>query len=180
MVGTPNYRYFRAAGRSLEAIIAHRLAKAEAIEEVQSFVMLCGAERALGNHRISGLLFKGKPPAGWIRNAAAPLMAVPDTTTVRGLALARKMESLRLPDDSVFAAMIGAQPVPEYPSPSAALISMSWPSYDKLKDGWAIKCPVLPDGTCAAPPDAEPLSAAEYKKALQPTFNLLAFDLDLN
>lgn len=174
-----HFRYFKAAGRSLAAIRLHRIAVADAIGDVRSFVMLCGAERALGGPRISGLHFIGKLPPGWIRNASAPHMAIPDTDTTRGISFARKMAELRIPDDAAFAMLIGAEAITSSHNPSSPLITVSWPSYERLRDGWAIKCPVDASGACASPPDALPLSEKEYKKlALSPSFNLMALDSD--
>jgi len=179
MADAINYRYFLAEGRSLEAIHAHRLARAEAMEQIQSFVMLCGAERALGGTRISGLHFKGKIPSGWVANAAAPLMAVPDIETVRGMSLALRMRKLQIPGDSIFARMIGGEGVPSAMNPAAALITVHWPTYERLSEGWIIKCPTLPDGTSVQPPDAKPLTVGEYRRLLVPSFNLLAADFDI-
>jgi len=180
MVEAPHYRYFLAGGRALEAIYAHRLACAEAREQIQSFVMLCGADRALGGRRISGLHFSGKLPQGWVRNDAAPLMAIPDIESVRGMSLALRMRKLHIPGDSEFARMIGAEGVPSASHPSAALITVNWPTYEKLINGWAIKCPILPDGSSMQPPDCQPLTVGEYRKLLMPSFNLMAADFGLD
>jgi hypothetical protein len=172
-----SFRYYRAAGRSLEAIELHRKAVQAAIEEVRSFVMLCGAERALGGPRISGLHFVGKLPPGWIRNASAPHMAIPDTDTVRGNSFAHKMAHLRIPDNAEFALLIGVDSAPSSVNPNAPLITVEWPSYVRLRDGWAIRCPLDEKGRSANPPDALPLSEKDYKKlALSPSFNLAALD----
>ncbi len=173
------YTYYRAAGRSLAAVNLHRHAVTQAVEDVRAFVMLCGAERALGGPRISGLHFAGRLPPGWIRNASAPLMAIPDTDTTRGASFARKMAELRIPDAAEFAMLIGAEAHPSSLNPASPLITVEWPSYERIKDGWAIKCPVEADGTHATPPDAIPLSEAEYQKlALSHSFNLMAVDSD--
>jgi hypothetical protein len=169
--------YFLAAGRSLDAIKAHRLAVSEAVEDVQAFVMLCGAERALGGPRISGLHFSGHLPRGWMRNASAPLMAIPDTDTTRGISLLRKMNQLRIPDSAEFALMIGAEAVPSSLHPNSPLITVTWPSYEEVASGWVIKCPVAKDGSHAVPPDATPLTRADYVRlTVSPPFNLLSGD----
>lgn len=170
---------YRAAGRSLAAIAAHRQSVQEAIEDVRAFVMLCGAERALGGPRISGLHFAGKLPPGWIRNASAPLMAIPDTDTIRGISFARKMAELRIPDGAEFAMLIGADALASSLNPNSPLITVEWPFYQQLKDGWAICCPVDNTGRHVAPPDAIPLSADEYRLlAVAPSFNIIASDSD--
>lgn len=177
--GTSDFCYYRAAGRSLAAISAHRKAVQEAVEDVRAFVMLCGAERALGGPRISGLHFVGRLPAGWIRNASAPHMAIPDTDTTRGISFARKMAELRIPDEAEFALLIGAEALPSSLNPSSPVITVTWPSYERIKDGWVIKCPVSRDGSHALPPDAVPLSEKEYSSLrLADSFNLIALDSD--
>lgn len=174
-----DFIYYRAAGRSLVAVELHRQAVLQAIEDVRAFVMLCGAERALGGPRISGLHFAGRLPPGWVRNASAPHMAVPDIDTVRGMSFARKMAELRIPDGAEFALLIGADAQASSLSPTSPVITVSWPFYERLKDGWAIKCPVAADGAHALPPDAVPLSASEYSKlAVAPSFNIIAIDSD--
>lgn len=173
----PECRYFRAAGRSLEAIRLHRRAVQQAVEDVRSFVVLCGAERALGGRRISGLHFAGRPPKGWIRNASAPHMSIPDTDTSRGASLARKMAELSIPGEAEFATLIGAEAATSSLNPSAPLITVSWPDYVPLRDGWAIRCPVDSSGGHATPPDALTLTRADYERlCVTPSFNLHAFD----
>ena len=172
------YLYFRAAGKSLNAITLHQILQAEAEEDIQAFVMLCGAERALGRNRISGLHFSGTLPRGWVKNASAPLMAVPDPTSALGHALAEEMESLRLPGDEAFAALIGAEAAPSTLNPAAPVISVVWPTYEKLCDGWVIKCPITPAGYATIPPDAKPMTEGEYLAKLAPldhSFNFLSF-----
>jgi hypothetical protein len=171
------YCYFRAAGRSLDAISVHQRAVAKAIEDVRAFVMLCGAERALGNSQISGLVFSGRPPVGWMRNASAPHMAIPDIDTQRGISLARKMADLHIPGDAEFAGLIGAEPLASTDDPTIPLLMVSWPDYVRLKDGWAIRCPLNKRGGHATPPDALPLTRADYERlVVSPHFNLVAFD----
>ncbi len=173
----PPCHYFRAAGRSLDAIKTHQRAVERAVEEVRSFVVLCGAERALGNAQISGLIFAGRPPLGWIRNASAPHMAIPDTDTKRGISYARRMSDLHIPGDAEFAGLIGAQPALPFDDPALPLMLISWPSYIPLKDGWAIRCPVDRRGNHATPPDALPLSVDDFKRlAVSQTFNLISLD----
>lgn len=174
------YCYYRAAGKSLKAIQTHRAAIHEAVDDVRAFVMLCGAERALGNHFISGLHFIGTPPEGWVRNASAPLMAVPDVSSARGANLERIMRELFIPGNAEFAMLIGAEPQASSFNPLSPIIALSWPSYEKLADGsWAIKCPVGKSGTHTPPPDAQELTADEYKRiALTPHFNFVALDTD--
>lgn len=175
---TDAYSYFLASGRSLEAIEAHRHAVCDAIEDIQAFVMLCGAERALGGSRISGLHFTGRPPAGWVRNATAPLMAIPDANTTRGLSLLRKMNALRIPDDAEFAELIGADAIATGLDASSPIITLTWPSYEEVKNGWVIKCPIAADGTSATPPDALPLTRADYERmSVSPPFNLAAANM---
>ncbi len=174
-----DFLYYRAAGRSLAAIALHRHAVMQAIDEVRAFVMLCGAERALGGPRISGLHFAGKLPPGWIRNASAPHMAIPDTDTTRGMSLARKMAELRIPDGAEFALLIGAEAQASSLNPTSPVITVMWPFYERIKDGWAIKCPVSSNGKHTLPPDAIPLTADQYKGlAVAPSFNIIALDSD--
>jgi hypothetical protein len=169
--------YYRAAGRSLAAVEAHRRAVQDAIEDVQAFVVLCGAERALGGPRISGLHFAGKIPPGWIRNASAPHMAIPDTDTTRGISLQRKMSELRIPDAAEFALLIGAEALPSSLNPGAPVITVTWPSYEATPEGWVIKCPVARDGSHAEPPDALPMSREDYDRLrVVPSFNLVSLD----
>ena len=175
------YRYYLAAGRSLEAIALHRRAIKDAVEEVQAFVMLCGAERALGSARITGLHFNGPLPAGWVRNAAAPHMAVPDTTTVRGASLDRKMALLRIPADAEFAALIGIRPQMSSDDDLAPLVAALWPSYERVQNGWIVKCPPAPRSKIAPvpPPDCIAITPEQYKAMkLVPTFNLAACEAD--
>lgn len=175
--GAAAFCYFRAAGRSLEAIREHHHAVRQAVEDVRAFVMLCGAERALGGSRISGLHFAGKLPPGWVRNASAPHMAIPDTDTTRGMSFARKMASLRIPGEAEFGELIGVAAQPNSISPNAPLITMAWPSYERLKDGWVIKCPVSKEGEHVIPPDCTPMSEREYRKlSAASAFNLMAAD----
>lgn len=170
--------YFMAAGRSLDAIKAHRMAIEEAREDVQAFVMLCGAERALGGPRISGLHFAGRLPSGWMRNPSAPLMAIPDTDTTRGISLMRKMNELRIPGNAEFALMIGAEPVPSSLDPTSPLITVSWPSYEEVKEGFVIQCPLAPNGHHATPPDAKPITRKDYERmTVASPFNLLSGDM---
>lgn len=174
-----SFCYYMAKGRSLAAIKTHRKAVTQAVEDVRAFVMLCGAERALGGPRISGLHFAGPLPRGWIRNASAPHMAFPDTDTTRGISFARKMATLRIPDNAEFASLIGAEALPSTLDPASPLITVNWPSYEQSRNGWIIKCPVDRDGKHAVPPDAVELSRSEYERELlAPSFNLLAFDSD--
>ena len=178
-VSEQQFCYYHAAGRSLAAIEAHRRAVLKAINEVRSFVMLCGAERALGGPRISGLHFAGALPDGWIRNASAPHMAIPNTDTARGQSLAHKMAGLRIPGNAEFSEMIGADALPSTISSFAPVITVNWPSYEKAKDGWVIKCPVGHDGNHATPPDCTQLTRADYERLIvTPSFNLHAFDSD--
>lgn len=174
-----DFRYYRAAGRSLAAITLHRQAVLQAIDDVRAFVVLCGAERALGGPRISGLHFSGKLPPGWIRNASAPHMAIPDTDTTRGVSLARKMAELRIPSGAEFAYLIGAEAKASSLNPTSPVITVTWPFYERIKDGWAIKCPLDGNGKHNPPPDAIPLTVDQYKHlAVAPSFNIIAIDSD--
>ena len=171
--------YYRAAGRSLNAVTLHRHAIQQAIENVRGFVLLCGAERALGGARISGLHFAGHLPPGWVRNASAPHMAIPDTDTTRGMSFARKMAELRIPDAAEFGMLINAEAQASSLNPSSPLITVIWPFYERIKDGWVIKCPIDEKGKHALPPDAIPLSENEYRQlAIAPSFNIIAIDSD--
>lgn len=158
--------YYRAGGRALDAIEAHQAMTLSAQEDIQGFVMLCGADRAFGGpDGLRGLHFSGPfLPSGWLKNANAPLMAQPDLQTTRGKDLAKKMRALKLPDKITFSALLG-KPIAD---------ATFCPSYVQDSKGWLIRCPVDENGAHIVPPDSTKLAKAPKDLAPAQHWNRLS------
>jgi hypothetical protein len=147
--------FYRANGRALAAIEEHQRQIEAAQSNIQAFVMLCGAERAFGGglSGLTGLHFTSTIPAGWVKNAHAPHMAIPDTDTQRGRDFETHMKALRLPSQLDFAALL----LDKLPQDTALA-----PAYlpDPTGTGWLIRCPIGRDGQHIEIMDSEKLDTS--------------------
>lgn len=153
--GQEAFIFYRAGGRALAAIEQHQQQIDMAQSNIQAFVMLCGAERAFGGGQsgLTGLHFTSTIPAGWVKNAHAPHMAIPDIDTQRGRDFESHMKALRLPSQLDFATLLLDRPPQD-----ASMIPTYLP--DPTGHGWLIRSPVGTDGSHIEIMDSERLISA--------------------
>lgn len=162
------YRYYIAAGRSLEVCEKIRDQRQEAYEALKAIIAELGANNAFGQPRILSFTFdEGKAPqTGWKRAKRAPGY-YPDRRTKGNGPLIKRIEAIRLPGSWELHTELGLEMcIAEDTGRGSVILSTS---AETIGDKVILRVPLDHAGKHAAPPDAVPIKASEYWRMKEET-----------
>lgn len=158
------YRYFEAAGKSLEVCQQIAAEREKAYEETRALMKELGATNAIGAPRIRGLKFpEGKAPDGWRSYAKGHRDYLLPSKQRKDLALLReRITTIHLPGAENLSSRLGIPWCITNETGHNGGSVILFVTYETIGDKIILVVPVDHKGEFGTPPDARPIKTSEY------------------